>query len=233
MKISSYTIVYSGLSAEPYYAAAMKNGKNIWSVASGNEEGGAQIVIQEFEDLDRKNSSKDPEDVKAMFARLHPELRKKKLMVSSAGVLSDDNTIQMFNIGSARCYFFADGYLTAHTDDHTEAYEAYQALRDESASAYDAIRFQKNRLILQKALGLHDDSEPQFYPSVSLQNNDAFLICTERFWHYISTIEMELDYRKAAGAEEWLKTMCKRVLMKANRELDEGNFAAIAAMVEA
>ena len=132
----------------------------------------------------------------------------------------------------SRLILFSRGYQRAHTDDHTEAYEGHFDRNKNAAADYNELRFMVDSHKLSRALGDSENCTVQFYDPVPLQKEDSFLICTECFWRYLSVIEMELDYRKAAGPEEWLKIMARRVLMRANQELDEQNFAAIAAMVE-
>lgn len=232
MKIEGYSIVYSGLDERAYFAAATVDGRSVWAAASGNRETAALRLITSLEDLDNAGSGPTAPDVEEIFYKAHSDLLRMDTVVSAAGVFSDGSALNLFNIGNARALVFIDGYMVFHTDDHTEAYENDRVMMVGNAAAYDSVRGLNGRLVLKRGLGLKDSEPLQFYPPVPLQKNLAVLICTERFWRYLSVMEMELDYRKAAGPEEWLKIMSRRVLMKAGHELDDGNFAAAAVMAE-
>lgn len=232
MKIDGYSIVYSGLDDRAYFAAATIDSRSVWAAASGNRETAALRLINSLEDLDNAAGAPSVPDVEEIFFRAHSDLLRMDTVVSAAGAFSDGSSLNLFNIGNARAIVFVDGYMVFHTDDHSEAYENDRDLMAGNAAAYDSVRGLNGRLVLTRGLGLPDSAPLQFYPPVPLQKNLAVLICTERFWRYLSVMEMELDYRKAAGPEEWLKIMTRRVLMKAGHELDDGNFAAAAVMAE-
>ena len=228
MKTNAYSIVYSGLAPEPYYAAAASETEILWAAASGNEAGGPTNVIRNLEKLAEQNPTLTEEDLTQFFAEAQSVLQSKKMAVSAAGAFSDGETLHPFNIGSARVLVFKDGYLTAHSDDHTTAYEAYKTQDTEDLAAYDAIRSLSTAQTLRRWIGLSEDTPVQFYPPVVPERGTTMLICTDNLWRFLSIMEMELDYRKAANTENWLKIMARRVLMNAGSELDNQNFAAIA-----
>lgn len=230
MKIESYSLGFKGLYPESVSAAAFDN-ERILTAAAGAGEAPVIPLIKSIEELSGKGQNLKETDLKTVFTKYHKEYQAKNTLVSAAGIRINDTDAQMFSIGNARCYTFTEGYMTAHTDDHSKAYEDYLKLNEENAAAYDRVRHQKEHLVLRKALGLGSTSEPQFYTSFPLQKDEAFLVCTESFWSYLSVVEMELDYRKSAGPKDWLKVMCRRILMKANKELDDKCFAVAAAIV--
>lgn len=232
MKIDAYSIVYSGLNPEPCYAAATSDETFLWAAASGTGKGAALKAVQSLETLNQKSALLTSADVEAEFQKINPVLQRNGFAVSVAGAFCSSEGLQMFNIGNARAFLFSNGYMTHHTEDHTEAYAAYREMGPGNAANYDNMRTQKSHLTLLKALGLNEEPKAQFYPCVPLEKDTALLVCTECFWRYLNVIEMEVDYRKSAGPEEWLKIMSRRVLMKANKKLDDENFAAVAAMVE-
>ena len=238
MKIETYAIEFSGLDAEPQYAAATTKGRPLWAVARGSGSDAARRVISRLEDLDLSGNAISDQSIEAVFGRFHAELEPARIAVSVAGAFSDEKNFTLFNIGNARVLLFSEGYVVQHTDDHSGAYRAFAAEAGNSTTvidaAYDRLRdqFPNNRPELWKALGFGSDARPQFYPPIPIRKNCSLLICTDTFWRYLSVIEMELDYRKAAGPAEWLNIMARRVLMKAGQELDNENFAAVAVMVE-
>ena len=232
MKIDSYSIVHSGLSDIPEYVAALSDKQNLLAVSSGNRKGASDLVIKSIKNIDLRVPSLIASELETCFEKFHDIFHDADTQVTTAGAIIDGENLYFFNSGNARSFLFSNGYMISHTDDHTVAYDEYRALFYDDMAAYDEMRYKKSRLELTRYLGDAGDCRPQFYPPIRLEKNHALLICTERFWRYLNTTEMELDYRKAAGPEEWLKIMSRRVLMRANRELDEDNFAAVAAMVE-
>lgn len=232
MKFEAYSFVFQGLDPEPYYAAVTSEGRSLWAAASGNAAGSAMTLAQSLTELDAGSVVKNDSDIENVFLQLQPAMQRMKMEVSAAGAYSDGKNLHLFNLGNARAFLFKDGYVMMHTEDHSEAYRVFQSQGTKCASDYDAIRLSSNRIILTRALGMCGDVRPQFYTPVPLQKNTSILICTEAFWRYLNVIEMELDYRKSAGPEEWLKYLIRRVLMKSNREIDKENFAAAAVMVE-
>lgn len=232
MKIETYSYVFSGVNSEAYYTASVTDSVPIWAVAYGTETGSAKTQIHALEETAKKVHSISDSQIIDIFDHYHPIFQRTKAYVSVAGVFSDGKNFHLFNIGNARTLVFENGSLVMHTEDHSQAYMNYKSKKNNQNAAYDRIRNQENRLELWKVLGFGNDGKPQFYPLLPLKRNLALLICTETFWRYLSVIEMELDYRKSAGPEEWVKIMSRRVLMKSNRELDNDNFAVSAVMVE-
>ena len=228
---SCYSFVFKGLSSKPYFASSTGDEMPLLAVASANGEYGADLVTDALGGLGKKDGKTDRKDIESAFSQVNSDLLLRGLAASAAGVLINDADLLPFNIGNGRVFLFSDGNLKMHSEDQTEAYSAYRELNDENAAAYDKLRMKRSSLVLTNALGAKESSKPMFYPTQTMQKNDAILLCTERFWHYLSVIEMELDFRKSAGADDWLNMMIRRVLMKADRELDAANFAAIAAII--
>ena len=228
---SCYSIVFSGLQPKPYFASSTGDATSLMAVASSNGEYGASLVTDALEALGNNDTKVSQKDLESVFSQVNSDMQLRGLAASAAGVLVNDTDLLPFNIGNARVLLFSDGNLIMHSEDQTEAYMVYRESAVENAAAYDKLRTKRKSLALSDALGSRESSRPVFYPPWNMRKNDAILLCTERFWHYLSVMEMELDFRKAAGADDWLKIMTRRVLMKADRELDMENFAAVAAIV--
>lgn len=230
MKISSYSLVYSGSYREPMYAAAVRS-QSLWAAASGSMDDAADEVISRVSVLAGKGCPSSDE-ISACAAQCSAALKPVGVQVSLAGIVYDGNALNMFNIGNARTLLFSRGYALLHSDDHTEAYSMMLERGANGGGAYDELRYMAESRMLLRALGNSDADNLQFYEPYDPKKDDAFLICTDSFWRFISVVEMELDYRKAAGPEEWAKIMTRRVLMRAGKQLDSENFAVCAAMVE-
>ncbi len=223
--------MYSGSYRDPLYAAAVRNPGNFWAAASGIHEDDAYEVIHRLTVL-AGSRCPSADEIGACAAECSTLFSRNRTRVSLAGASFDGNSLNMFNIGNARILLFSRGYAVMHSDDHTEAYRRMVESGKHGFGEYDELRYMNESRILLKALGDPASNRLQFYEPYQPKHDDAFLICTDNFWRFISVVEMELDYRKAAGPEEWLKIMSRRVLMKGGRQLDNENFAVCAAMIE-
>lgn len=228
MRIDSYAYIFSGLDSEPYFASATADTSYIWAVASGSGTGAAKTLIHGLEELDLGDTHPDDTAVEKVFAQFHPAVQRLKIAVSAAGFYYNGTYFKVFNTGNARAFVFNNGYLTAHTDDQSDAYRLFKSRRSDSPALYDQIRSMPGRLQLTQALGIGKGGKPVFYGPITPGTNISILLCTEQFWRYLSTIEMELDFHKSADAEDWMRYMIRRVMMKSNQELDHDNFAAAA-----
>ncbi len=232
MKFSSYSIVFNGDDPDTAFSAASAGNHSFWAAASGNRKQAAAKLIREIEETasGRKHVSKAI--LESCFKSLDPVLSEIKAEVSLAGVIINDAGTQIFNIGNARVLRFVKGTLTMHTDDHTEAYEIFLDKSRKDPKEFNELRFQDESLTLKRVPGKQGSFLPQFYPSFEPHQDDAMVLCTYSFWRYLSITEMELDYRKSAGPEEWLRIMARRVMMRAGQRIDRENFSAAAIMAE-
>ena len=232
MKFSSYSVVFNGVEPGSEFAAAAENEHSVWAAASGNREQAASKVIRSVEDAAAGREQISKAVLEACFTDLDPVLKEMKAEVSLAGVIINDSGAQVFNIGNARVLRFTKGTLTMHSDDHTGAYGRFFDRNRNDPGEYNELRFREESGILTRVPGERGSFLPQFYPSFEPQPDDALILCTHSFWRYLSIIEMELDYRKSAGPEEWLRIMARRVMMKAGRRIDNEYFAVTAIMAE-
>ncbi len=232
MNFSSYSIVFNGKDPGSALAAASEGNHSFWAAASGNREQAAAEMIREIEETAVGREQVSKAILESCFKTLDPVLSEMKAEVSLAGVMINNAGVQIFNIGNARVLRFARGTLTMHTDDHTEAYERFFDNSGKEPKEYNDLRFRDESLTLKRVPGKKGSFRPQFYPSFEPHQDDALVLCTFSFWRYLSIIEMELDYRKSAGPEEWLRIMARRVMMRAGQRIDNENFAVTAIMAE-
>lgn len=231
MKFSNSSLVFGGLAGDSLYASAFCDSTGLCAAAVGNRDAAADEVLRQLARLSG-NGKLSLKKIEECAANCEPFLNKIDAQVSLAGSYYDGKNLNFFNIGNARIILFAKGYAVLHSDDHTMAYKTMNDLGKEGTGEYDELRFVPESRVLLRALGKVNDHKLQFYEPYVPQKDDALLICTDSFWRYISVVEMELDYRKSAGPDEWLKVMARRVLMRGGRQLDNENFAAVTAMFE-
>ncbi|KJU82867.1 hypothetical protein MBAV_004939 [Candidatus Magnetobacterium bavaricum] len=65
---------------------------------------------------------------------------------------------------------------------------------------------------------------------MKVEQDDAFLLCTDGFWELVKETEMEVDYAKSASPAQWLNNMQDRILYRADNESnnENDNYSAIA-----
>ena len=64
---------------------------------------------------------------------------------------------------------------------------------------------------------------------VAMESGDAFLLCTDGFWEYVTEGEMEVLLTKSARADDWLAALAARLLARAAPGND--NYTATAVFV--
>jgi len=120
--------------------------------------------------------------------------------------------------GDSRLYAFRRGYLMEHTRDHS----LVQQMKD---AGYQTQGVNSN--LLYFALGMHEQREASYSDVLALEDGDVFLLCTDGFWHDLSTDEMEQTLRMVNSPQEWLVLMLE--ILKRSEKKD--NFSAVAVWV--
>lgn len=130
------------------------------------------------------------------------------------------------NAGDSRVYYFREGRIIAQTKDHSVC----QASVDMGMLRPEDIRGSEDRSRLLKVLGSEDKLNiKKHYQPIQIQDDDAFLICSDGFWDYVYESEMEADLLKAENAAAWLKFMLKRHILRAENEGD--NYTAVCGII--
>ena len=142
-------------------------------------------------------------------------------------ILTTDGTAALWgHVGDSRLYHFRGGRLTAQTEDHSVPQAMVKAGEIRAAD----IRHHEDRNRLLRTLGNDDEPRPTVVPGpVQLAVGDAFLLCTDGFWEYVTETEMEITLAKATDPETWLRIMTRRLLERA--EPGHDNYTAMAVMV--
>ncbi len=128
------------------------------------------------------------------------------------------------HLGDSRLYHFHNGKLVSCTFDHSVSRMlAYQGKID-----LTDVRFHPDRNRVLKAVGMDPFPEPEF-GSCHIGSGDAFLLCTDGFWEYITEDVMEETLRSSNNASEWLRRM--RVAFRSRKLVDNDNHTAIAIFI--
>lgn len=127
------------------------------------------------------------------------------------------------HVGDSRLYHFRGGAVVAQTEDHSVP----QAMVNAGDLQPRQIRGHEDRNRLLRTLGKEDDFRPEILKAaVPVAAGDAFLLCSDGFWEYVTETMMEIEFARAADPDDWLKGMERRLLEKA--EPGHDNYSAIA-----
>jgi PPM family protein phosphatase len=213
---------------------SLENG-NCWALADGlGGHGGGEIAsgiaVEAILDEFRGDPQCSPEAILVLLESANRQLRERQTqdarlaqMRTTAVVLTSDFCSACWgHIGDSRLYLFRNGCVALQTHDHSVP----QSLADMGKIAAEEIRFHPDRNRMLRALG--DGAEPR--PSIEcsakpLSAGDAFLICSDGFWEYVTEIEMAADYACSRKPREWLERMEKRLWKRAPQDHD--NYSAI------
>jgi serine/threonine protein phosphatase PrpC len=164
----------------------------------------------------------------AIHARQAQDLRLSRMRTTVAILASDGRTALWAHVGDTRLYHFRAGRLCAQTADHSVP----QALVNAGEITPAEVRFHEDRNRLLRTLGNDRPLRPTLAAApLTLVPGDAFLLCTDGFWDYVTEAEMEVALASATSADDWLRTMTAGLVERATPEHD--NYSAIAVWVAA
>ena len=95
----------------------------------------------------------------------------------------------------------------------------------------DAIRTHEDQSSLLRSIGGTDRYEPEMYDlGVTLKSGDAFMLCTDGVWEYLSDEEVAIDFLKSCDSKQWAERLLLRLMDRINGEND--NLTILTIMVE-
>ncbi len=143
-----------------------------------------------------------------------------------AAVFVENDILKYTNVGDSRVYIFRKGKIIARTKDDSVC----QVMVDMGELKPSEVRFNENRSALLKVLGRGDQTElKKNYPPVKLRANDAFLICSDGFWEYVTEQEMCDDLKRSLNSYDWIQYMLERVAAGSQNKGD--NYTAVCGIV--
>lgn len=111
------------------------------------------------------------------------------------------------NTGDSRLYFLRGGMIAGITEDHSVAYKKYKSGEITRAQ----IASDEDQSSLLKALGNTSRWEPSEY-GAAVMPGDAFMLCSDGLWEYVSDEEVLVDCLKAKTAKEWAELLLVRAM---------------------
>ncbi len=225
---------------QDYCAFREKSSFNCWVVADGlgGHKGGevasqiaTETILNEFEKNPEISAEALIRYIKiaqdALIIKQEEEPNLFSMRTTVVILLADSKNAIWSHVGDTRLYHFRNGQIIFQTKDHSVP----QAMFDAGDISYDEIRHHEDRNRLLRTLG-HEDSlrpavEKNVYP---VESGDAFLLCTDGFWEYVTEIDMTADFLKSANPDEWLGLMASKITARAEGKYD--NYTAIAVFTE-
>lgn len=147
-----------------------------------------------------------------------------KMKTTAVLLYLHDQYVSSAYIGDSRLYYIRNNSIVRRTFDHSVP----QMLAAAGEIKEKDIRHHEDRNRLLRALGTGWD-EPRYKLDTIRQPidcQDAFLLCSDGFWEWITEKEMEKSLKRGKSANETLNDMVKKVL-KAGKGKNMDNFSAI------
>ena len=151
---------------------------------------------------------------------------KEQALTTIVGGFIRDGIFYYQSVGDSRLYYFRDNRRLTQTKDDSVC----QAAVDLGSMDYEDIRTSEDRSRLLKVLG--NDPELKIirrYDPITMQEGDAFLVCSDGFWEHVLDGEMEDTLRDAVDAEEWLNVMLRIQYSRAKNHDD--NYTVICGII--
>jgi serine/threonine protein phosphatase PrpC len=129
------------------------------------------------------------------------------------------------HIGDSRLYWFRAGRLIERTHDHS----LVQSLVDAGMLAPERVGDHPQRSELRSALGV----APEVLEVAAadglqaVQPGDAFLLCSDGLWEYVSDAAMAALLLEAGDARAWLDALADAVRGAARHKAHHDNFTAL------
>ena len=153
---------------------------------------------------------------------------KKQMCTTAVALAINENTAYIGHIGDSRLYFFEDGKLIYKTLDHS--LPQMLALQGEIKEEDIAHHPDRNKLL--RAFGTEWDN-PMYATTepIALNKNQAFLLCTDGIWEWITEQQLCGLLKSSSNAEEWLDKIIKTV-EQSSQNAERDNYSAIAVAIK-
>ena len=128
------------------------------------------------------------------------------------------------HIGDSRLYRFHGGEAAEVTADHSVTYRKFLG----GEISYMDVYHDDDRSRLLRVLG-KEPCRPEA-GRAAVEPGDAFLLCSDGFWEFVYSEEMQADLCRAAAPEDWAESMLLRHIRRTPPGND--NFSLITVFVE-
>lgn len=132
------------------------------------------------------------------------------------------------HVGDSRIYRFSERSFRERTQDHSVP----QMLAAMGEITEEQIRGHEDRSRLLRAMGVQW-KHPQYEVRneiYTLQEGDAFLLCTDGFWEWVLEKKMETALSETQSPEEWLYKM-EQIIVENSKDSFMDDYSAIAVIL--
>jgi len=216
-----------------WYSEDTNNG--LWIVADGlgghhHSEMASSLIIRTVEEKWKQNFSVD---LKELFLECHRNILVMQKVHPNAGnaastaVLArlEGDLFSVAHTGDSRLYYFRNSQMLFRTKDHSIA-QMNVALGEITEREQ---RTSPDRNKLYNVLGGEKTPKPEVREPFIARPGDAFVLCTDGFWEYLSETEMLIDLLKAPSAKAWAEHMLVRIKKRQPEEND--NYSVICSLI--
>lgn len=150
-----------------------------------------------------------------------------KYNMSSTAVLllTDGEKAVYAHSGDSRLYHLTNGSILSITKDHSLAYMEYES----GSITYDEIRRSPNQNRLTRCINDIYGFSPEISDIIELSKGDAFLLCSDGFWEYVTENDIENTFRTSLSPKKWLRKMLST--LHENETDKNDNYSAIAVII--
>jgi len=224
---------------QDYVTFADQQSVGVWIVADGlgGHKGGeeaSEIAARTVLETYLKQPALDGDIIGSQIAAAHEavlegqerEPRYGSMRTTIVALFRKGDEVTWVHVGDARLYHFRSGGIRFQTTDHTVPQMMVAAGEIEPSE----IRFHEDRSRLLRAIGQEGNVKPEVATEpVQLHPGDAFLLCTDGFWEYVTETVMEVKLAQSHDAETWLSRMEEVLQDRAKGAHD--NYSAMALIV--
>jgi len=133
--------------------------------------------------------------------------------------------VYISHVGDTRVYCIEDGKIVRVTRDHSRSWNEVM----KNGGSLDDIRGHPYRHILNAALGVDKLRLPDIYVK-QLAHTQAYLICSDGFWEYVTETDMEDCLIDSPKSSEWLRKMVELRRKRADTWCD--NYSAVTIIIK-
>lgn len=138
----------------------------------------------------------------------------------------EDGKATWANVGDSRLYYFHKGKLSSYTNDHSVAFKKFKAGEISRAS----LATDEDQSSLLRSIGGADRYEPEIYgKGLPVEEGDAFFLCSDGAWEYITDEEILVDLMKSDDAKDWAEYSLQRIIERVDGTND--NLSILTVMI--
>lgn len=214
-------------------------GGGCWAVADGlgghgGGEVASQIAVETLLQRFEKQTLDDPEQIRAaieqaeaaIHERQQTDPRLSQMRSTLAALFCSNDQALWVHLGDTRLYHLRGGRIRSQTADHSVPWALVRAGDITPAE----VRHHEDRNRLLRTLGNDKELRPEITQAPEpLHPGDAFLLCTDGFWEYVTEAQMEVTLSKSGAPADWLEAM-EAILLR-HCEPEHDNYSAMAVLV--